>query len=110
VVVHCAGGVDRTGLVAALLLRLAGVGLHEVGLDFAESEANWAPRVGQWIADAPDEEEREHRKMLARCPPEAMAGSLEEIEDRYGTVREYLLAGGASPAVLDAARVRLRDG
>ena len=44
VLVHCAGGVDRTGLVAALLLRLAQVSIDDVAADFALSRANWAPQ------------------------------------------------------------------
>lgn len=110
VVVHCAGGVDRTGLVSGFLLRLAGVAIEDIGRDYAESEGNWAPHVGSWIAEAPDEEEREHRRILARCPPAAITGVLEEIEQRHGDVRGYLRAAGASEAVLDAARARLRDG
>ena len=109
VVVHCAGGVDRTGLVAALLLRLAGVGLRDIGFDYAESEPNWAPHVGPWIAEAPDDGEREFRRMLSRCPPEAMTGALEGIELRYGSARAYLRAAGVSDVTLDAARARLRD-
>ena len=37
VVVHCIGGKDRTGLIVALLLRLAGVGLETIGADYALS-------------------------------------------------------------------------
>jgi protein tyrosine/serine phosphatase len=33
VVVHCTAGKDRTGLVSALLLRLAGVGRADAGVD-----------------------------------------------------------------------------
>jgi protein tyrosine/serine phosphatase len=52
VVVHCKAGKDRTGLVVALLLRLAGVGLEEIGADYAVSgstlaealEASWRAR------------------------------------------------------------------
>ena len=109
VVVHCAGGVDRTGLVSAFLLRLAGVGLEEIGLDYAESERNWAPHVGSWIDEAADDEEREFRLMLSRCPPEAITGVLEDVDRRYGGVDAYLRAAGASAATLDAARARLRD-
>jgi protein tyrosine/serine phosphatase len=109
VVVHCAGGVDRTGLVAAFLLRLAGVGLREIGLDYAESERNWAPHVGSWIDEAPDGEEREFRRMLSRCPPEAITGVLEEVEARYGDVHAYLSEAGAPKATLAAARARLLD-
>jgi len=109
VVVHCAGGIDRTGLVAAFLLRLAGVGLREIGLDYAESERNWAPHVGSWIDEAPDEEEREFRRMLSRCPPEAITGVLEELEARCGGVHAYLSEAGASEATLEAVRARLLD-
>jgi hypothetical protein len=42
VVVHCAVGKDRTGLVAALLLRLAGVPAAAVAADYAESERHLA--------------------------------------------------------------------
>src|SRR5919108_147698 len=52
VVVHCAGGVDRTGLVCALLLGLAGVGPREIAEDYAASERNWAPLIPAWIDEA----------------------------------------------------------
>jgi protein-tyrosine phosphatase len=42
VVVHCADGRDRTGLVAAVLLRLARVPREEVAADYARSAANLA--------------------------------------------------------------------
>jgi protein-tyrosine phosphatase len=108
VAVYCAGGVDRAGLVSALLLRLAGVPPEQVAADYAVSEVNWAPFVGEWIAEAENEEEREHRRLLALCPPEAMLGVLVELERRHGGVEGYLLAGGATESVLDAARRRLR--
>ena len=40
VVIHCMGGKDRTGLVAALLLRLAGVSREAIGADYALSGPN----------------------------------------------------------------------
>jgi hypothetical protein len=38
-----------------------------------------------------------------------MRGVLDELERRYGDVRGYLRAGGASEAVLDGARARLLE-
>jgi protein-tyrosine phosphatase len=109
VVVHCAGGVDRTGMVSAFLLRLAGVGHETIGADYAESERNWAPFVQSWIDEAPDDDEREHRQMLSRCPPEAITGVIGDVEARFGSVRAYLRHAGATDAALDAAAARLLE-
>jgi protein tyrosine/serine phosphatase len=108
VLVHCAGGVDRTGLVSALLLRLAGVAPEHIAEDYTASEANWAPRVAVWIAEAPNEEEREFRRFLARMPPEAMLGVLENLEAQYGSVAAYLRQGGVTDFHLESVRARLR--
>ena len=37
-----------------------------------------------------------------------MAAVLEELERRHGSVRDYLLASGATAEELDAVRERLR--
>jgi protein-tyrosine phosphatase len=107
VVVHCFYGKDRTGLVVALLLRLAGVGLDEIGADYAETERHLAERTQEWIDEAQDEVERRRRERIGRTPPEAMAGVLEELERRYGSVRDYLGAAGVEPAALDRTIARL---
>jgi protein-tyrosine phosphatase len=107
VVVHCAGGVDRTGLVAALLLRLAGVRRRAVAEDWAASEGNWGPHVGIWIAEAENEDERTFRRMLSRCAPEVMLHVLAELEDRHGSVAKYLREGGSADSDLELVRTRL---
>jgi len=110
VLVHCAGGVDRTGLVAALILRDAGVGLDTIGADYAESEANWAPSVGTWIAEAPDEDERRIRQLLSVMPAQAMHDTIVEVEREHGSARAYLLQAGVDEGALDRLRGRLRAG
>lgn len=96
VVVHCMGGKDRTGLVSALLLRLAGVSREAVGTDYALSAQNLEPRNVEWLAAAPDETTRARRKKLGGTPAEGMVRVLEEIESRYGDVTAYLRAAGLS--------------
>ncbi len=108
VLIHCAGGKDRTGLVVALLLSLAGVPRDEIAADYAISERNLAERTAEWLAQASDDEERDRIVRIAACPPEAMRGVLDELDRRYGGVREYLLAGGATNEELDRAAARLR--
>jgi protein-tyrosine phosphatase len=107
VVVHCAGGVDRTGLVSALLLSLAGVSPEHIAADYAASETNWAARTSVWIDEAEDEVEREFRRFLSRMPPEAMLQVLETLEREYGGAESYLRKAAAAPEDLEAARARL---
>jgi protein tyrosine/serine phosphatase len=108
VVVHCAAGKDRTGLVSALLLRLAAVGVAEIGADYAESERNLAPLWQSWIDEGEDEAERERRRLLTMTPAAVMTGVIDELERRYGDVRAYLRTGGATDASLDRVVARLR--
>jgi len=108
VLIHCAAGVDRTGLIAALLLRLADVSIENVAADFALSRANWAPHVPEWIEETEDEREREFRRFLGAMPGEAMLGVLEEVDRRYGGAENYLRAAGMSEPDLRQARARLR--
>jgi protein-tyrosine phosphatase len=109
VVVHCMGGKDRTGLVSALLLRLAGVGRETIGEDYALSAPNLAPLSERWLADAADETEREKRRRLMHTPAEAMVSVVDEIERRYGDVASYLRAAGLTDAQIERLRERLVD-
>jgi protein tyrosine/serine phosphatase len=109
VLVHCTGGKDRTGLVSALLLRLAGVGTAEIGADYALSEANLAERHARWLADAADDAERERLRRISVTPAAAMEFVVEDLERRHGSVAGYLRAGGVGDATLERARARLRD-
>lgn len=108
VLVHCAGGVDRTGLIAAFLLRIAGVGPDTIAEDYALSEASWAPTIEEWVGSAPDEVERRKRRLLSVMPAAAMRNVLLELERRHGSIREFLVEAGAEEARLERLRDRLR--
>ena len=108
VVVHCAAGVDRTGLIAALLLRLAQVSIDDVASDFELSRDNWARHAPEWIEETDDEREREFRRFLAAMPRESMRGVLEEVERRYGGAEGYLRASGLREDDVHRLQVRLR--
>ena len=108
VLVHCAGGVDRTGLIAAFLLRIAGVNVDTIAEDYALSEASWAPTVDAWIAEAPDEMERRKRRILSVMPAAAMRNVLLELERRHGGILDFLVEAGADQARLERLRDRLR--
>jgi protein tyrosine/serine phosphatase len=109
VVIHCAGGKDRTGLLTAFLLHLAGVGDDDIAADYALSEERLRSRHDRWIAEAESDEDRERLRRIAATPAEAMHGVLEELRRRYGSVDGFLKSGGATDEDLERARARLLD-
>jgi protein-tyrosine phosphatase len=88
VLVHCLGGKDRTGVLAALLLRLAGVPAATVADDYRRSEQ----RLG--------------------IPDSAPVGVIERViaslEDEHGSVERFFLDAGATLADVTHVRERLR--
>ena len=109
VVVHCHGGKDRTGLVSAFLLRLAGVPIEEIATDYSLSEERLRTRHEEWFAQAADEAELERLHRISKTPASSMVQVLDELERRYGSIAGYLKAGGATDEELERARSRLRD-
>jgi protein-tyrosine phosphatase len=108
VVVHCVGGKDRTGLLTALLLHLAGVDAEQIGADYALSEERLRPRHDVWIAEAETEAERERLRRVLQSPAASMVGVLAALEERYGSVDDYLRSAGVTDEELQLARARLR--
>ncbi len=108
VLFHCMGGKDRTGLVAALLLRLAGAARVSVAEDYALSGTNLQARHDAWIEAASDDEERELRTRICATPAEAMLAVLDTLDERYGGAGGYLRAAGVEDDEVRAIRSRLR--
>ena len=108
VVVHCVGGKDRTGLVTAFLLHLAGVDNEQIASDYAVSEARLRPRHEAWLAEAQTEAERERIRRTAATPPESMLGVLEELERRHGSIEGFLREAGLNDEDRELGRARLR--
>ena len=106
---HCAAGKDRTGVMAALLLSLAGVPAETIAEDYALSARylvtgffeeeilpGLVPRGYTW---------RDYQ--LDHCPPEAMLGTLRYLEERHGGVEAYALGGGMTREQLEGLRTAL---
>jgi protein-tyrosine phosphatase len=107
VLFHCAGGKDRTGLVAALLLRLAGVPIGEIARDYALTYDLRARGRDDWVEAAPTEWERARRTFMQHTPPEAMRQALEDLERRHGGVAAYLRSAGLDDERIERLRERL---
>jgi len=108
VVVHCVGGKDRTGLLSAFLLHLAGVADHEIAADYALSEDRLRPRHEAWFARAESEEDLERLRRIAQTPAASMRGVFAELDHRYGSVEAYLRSAGVSDEELGLVSARLR--
>jgi protein-tyrosine phosphatase len=110
VVVHCAAGKDRTGLISGLLLSLAGVPVEVIAEDYALTEANLRPHEQRWLDEGPgDRAERVAALEWGRARAEVMAEVLADTRDRYGGVERYLASAGVQPAAIDRVRRRLLD-
>ena len=105
--IHCAGGRDRTGIACGMALWLAGVEPDVIAADHALSDESWMPHNDGWLAEAPDEQERERRRRIIQPAGRTLAEVLAEIEEREG-IRQRLLAAGADEAALDRLVARLR--
>ncbi|HSB37508.1 MAG TPA: tyrosine-protein phosphatase [Gaiellaceae bacterium] len=108
IVVHCVGGKDRTGLLTAFLLHLAGVDDETIAADYALSEERLRERHEAWFEAAETEEELERLRRIAQTPAESMLGVFTELRRRYGGVEAYLRSTGLSDEELELVRARLR--
>jgi protein-tyrosine phosphatase len=105
-VFHCFAGKDRTGMVAAMSLALAGVDVDSIAADYSETDSQMATRYVEWLAAAAPEHLEDMRDDL-RCPPERIAGVLEHLDKRWGGVEGYLVAAGMPAADLEGLRSKL---
>ena len=106
VVFHCAAGKDRTGIVSAVLLGIAGVPDEVIATDYAATRDSLDTIVERLMAT------EGYRSMLSLLPPdtlhaepETMLDLLRRLREKYGSIRDYALAAGVAPATLD----RLQD-
>ncbi len=108
---HCAGGKDRTGTVAALLLGIAGVRPETIAQDYSLSGPYLWERYLNW--DPPPEEspkELTWQGYQARyCPPEAMLKVLRHLEAQYGGVNGYVRSIGLTEDQIDSLRSALME-
>jgi protein-tyrosine phosphatase len=111
VVIHCAAGKDRTGLISALLLGLADVPAESIAADYAMTAELLRPREQEWLAACPPEERAEREAMIARYAPtaEVMLAVLGGLTERHGGIEPYLLEAGVPRADLERLRRRLLE-
>ena len=108
VLVHCQGGKDRTGIIIALILSLAGVQREAIVEDFALSEAMLEPLYRQWVDEQVRTTGRHPEKpMYMQALPQTMNGVLSHLEREYGGVEGYLLAVSVTGSEIEQIRHHL---
>ncbi|MEU9622282.1 tyrosine-protein phosphatase [Streptomyces sp. NPDC088251] len=130
--VHCAAGKDRTGLLVALLLDLAGVPLDEIAEDYART-ADALPQIFAALAGAADRSalnagaadrsapngggvarstagtalgDRSIPPALLEAPAEAIRTFVDGIRTRHGGTEAFLRGCGADAAVIASFRAK----
>ncbi len=107
ILLHCAAGKDRTGVVVALVLSVAGVHRDAIAEDYALSR--W------WNDGAPedtpgtgaDAAQRARDRRIYYPRPENMLHMLSELDRRHGGVEGYLAGIGVGRERLERLRDRL---
>ncbi len=111
-VIHCTAGKDRTGIVAALTLAIAGVDDHHIALDYAKS-ATALPLLDQWYRERQSSTyvdrlvslgfDATRCQLLLGADPSTMLAFLQGIRHHYGSIEDYLVWGGTNRGELARA-------
>jgi protein tyrosine/serine phosphatase len=109
-VVHCAAGKDRTGVVVALSLAVAGVPHEEIVADYAMTAEIIEALVAKLKASPTYAEDMERRDVASHTPrAETMDRVLTLLDERHGGPTGWLDAHGFGAGEQAALRARLRD-
>jgi protein-tyrosine phosphatase len=101
VVFHCSLGIDRTGLITAMLLDIAGVAHEEIISDFSRTNIYLAPRLPLLRQRRPSYLTPQQFEQLIVAHPQAMRDLLQYIYQKYGNARNFLLHIGVKGQHID---------
>ena len=101
---HCSAGVDRTGMIAALVLGISGVPPETIVEDYALSGRFMLARH---LDDNPDISAdditwQEYEKQI--CPPGIMLNLLQDLQERHSGIEGYVRAIGLNDAEIESIR------
>jgi protein-tyrosine phosphatase len=107
-VFHCAAGKDRTGVLSAVVLGVAGVADADIVADYAYTRRA-LPRILERLRAS-----ESYAYVFTELPPDTlhaepatMEALLASVRTEWGSVREYALWAGAAPATLEALAEKL---
>ncbi|WP_243795851.1 tyrosine-protein phosphatase [Saccharopolyspora gloriosae] len=111
VLVHCAAGKDRTGVVSALLLSAAGVRSDAIIADYVRTDRNMfrvLQRLEMAPALPPGVSEEDVRELIS-TPVEAIEGVLESFAEHEQDAAGWLRSHGVTDEEIDRWRHKFRQ-
>jgi protein-tyrosine phosphatase len=111
VLVHCAAGKDRTGVVVAMALDAGGVDRQTIVEDYLASAQRIDDIIARLVGSPTYRAELEGHDPQAHAPlPGTMERVLELIDDHFGGAAAWLSAHGLDADALDRLRDRVSAG
>ena len=107
---HCAGGKDRTGVISALLLSIAGVPRDVILDDYTLTSEFLYRRAllgGARPEEMPVSSPREYADEY--CPRDGMARTLAHLDRGYGGIEAYVRSIGLTEGQVKALREMLTE-
>jgi protein tyrosine/serine phosphatase len=109
-IVHCAAGKDRTGVVVALALSVAGVGADDIVADYMATNERLDALVERLRRSRTYAADMAGRPVSVHAPrAESMRAFLAQLEARHGGAAAWLAAAGFGTGELDQLRAKLRQ-
>ncbi|MEU6644897.1 tyrosine-protein phosphatase [Saccharomonospora sp. NPDC046836] len=108
--VHCAAGKDRTGVIVAFALSVAGARRDAIVRDYAATAERIEAILERLLATTTYAADVAKVSLDRHTPrPESMAEFLEQVDARYGGVHEWLQANGFTADETAGLRAKLRN-
>lgn len=106
VLIHCAAGKDRTGVLVALALELLGVERSEIVADYALTHERM-PLVVERLEREAGHDRRRYRESLQRADAETMASFLAGLDQRHGGATAWARQRAIDPTAIDHFRTAM---
>ena len=101
VMYHCFFGKDRTGIMSMLLMHIAGLPLEDIIADYQLSYTYLLPYINTHRDTLWDVDASMHYSL-----PETIAEVINHINEKYGSVPEYLTHSGVETEIIEKIRKR----
>jgi protein-tyrosine phosphatase len=108
VLVHCAAGKDRTGVIVALALEASGVSRELIAADYLATNERIDQIMARLVASETYRAELEGHDPQSHAPvPGTIERVLELVDERHGGAAAFLSAHGVTEAELEMLRSRI---